>query len=42
MVLIGPGCKLLRREPVEASIGPVGVIVAPPALDDSAGLAVAR
>ena len=41
MVLIGPGCKLLRCEPVEARMRSVVVIVVTPARDDLAGMAVA-
>ena len=40
MALSGPGCKLLRCEPVEARIRSVVVIVVTPARDDLAGMAV--
>ena len=36
MVLIGPGCKLLRGEPVEARMGSVVVIIVTPACNDLA------
>ena len=41
MALSGPSCKLLRREPVEARMRSVIVIVVTPARDDLAGMAVA-
>jgi len=40
MILVGPGCNLLRFEPVEARMGPVVVIVVMPSCDDLAGVAV--
>ena len=36
----GPGCKLLRCEPVEALMGPAVVMVVPTSCDELAGLAV--
>jgi len=36
MPLFGAGCKLDRREPVEARMGPLRVVVDPPCLDDRA------
>ena len=41
MVRCGPGCKRLWGQAVEARMGPLGVVVVPPALDDLPGLAVA-
>ena len=40
MVLIEPGCKLLRCEPIEARMGPEVIIVVTPSCDDLAGMAV--
>ena len=40
MVLIGPGCKLLRCESVEARMGPVVIIVVPPLCDDLVVMAI--
>ena len=34
MVLFGPGCKLIRREPVEARMGACRVVIVSPVLDD--------
>ena len=39
MPLIAACCELSRREPVEARVRSVGVVVDPPLFDDPAGLA---
>ena len=40
MVLVGPGCKLLRCEPLEARMGPVVIIVVTPSCNDLMVMAV--
>ncbi len=41
MVLFGPGCKPVRRQPVEARMRPLGIVVVPPEIDDPPCLAMA-
>ncbi len=38
MAPVGANCKFDRREPVEARVRPVGIVVDPPFLDDLASL----
>ena len=41
MVLLGPGCKFVRGEPIEARVGSVEIVVGPPVFDDLSGVPVA-
>lgn len=41
VVRSGPGCKLVRCEPIKASVGAVIVVVVPPIADDLPGMGVA-
>ena len=41
MVRLGPVCELHRREPFEARMGSVDVVVVSPGIDHPAGMAVA-
>jgi len=38
MVLVGPGCKLVRCEPFEARVWALVVAIDPPGFDERAGL----
>jgi hypothetical protein len=41
MVLLGPGCKFLRGEPVKARMGSVVVVVVTLPLDDVTSMVIA-
>ena len=40
MVLFGPGCKLIWREPIQARVRSLRVVVVSPVLNDLAGMVV--
>lgn len=40
MVLLGPGCKLSRHDPVKARVGLLGVVVDPPVFDNLPGMSI--
>lgn len=42
MVLFGPVCKFVWREPFKARVGPVLIVVVPPCFDVMLGLGIAR
>ncbi len=41
MVLFGPGCKLIRRKPVETRMRPCRVVIGAPVPDNLTGMVVA-